>query len=612
MRTRLLLVCLSLAGLSLLARADDAETRAGAAAYGDWRTDSPGVRRKITPADLPAFGASRVTANPSRIVARPAGASPKAPPGFVVSEFASGLDEPRVVRVAPNGDIFVAESAAGRVSVLRAADGAPKAGESHVFASGLNRPYGIAFYPPGPDPRYVYVAATDKVVRYPYGNGDAKASGPAETIVPSLPTGHHWTRDVAFSPDGKTMFVAVGSGSNIAEDMPPLPEGQLAAFVASHARGATWGAEENRADVLAFDPDGGDMRVFATGIRNCSGLAVQPETSRAVVRRQRARYARRRPAARLRHQRQAGRLLRLAMVLHRRPRGPAPRGAAHRSRRRGDRARRAGPAPFRAARHRLLHGPRSSRPNIAATPSSRCTARGTAPSAPATRSCGCRSRTASRPANTRISSPASSPTTPASGGARSTSRSPTTARCSSPTTAAARSGASLIRGDRRRRPPLPIHPRFICPDANSLRGPLGTFTGVRRDRAGHMNSRFLAAAAALGLMAFIGSDSLIGGGPIADHPVALPRRRGLRRLVPRPCSRTGRRRRTSSGAQLTSLGAAATFKLPPANMNMPPLVDPKNVYASIAASEHQPGDRWRAQSRLCAQPHHRQGRRHRP
>ena len=272
----LALACLSTSAVA----ADSSATRVGAEAYGDWRTDAPGVRRLITPADMPALGASPVTSTPSDLIARPAGAWPKAPPGFVVSEFASELKQPRVLRVAPNGDIFVAESGGGRVSVLTAADGAAKSASSAVFASGLNRPYGIAFYPPGPGPHYVYVAETNRIVRYPYKAGDTTASGPAEIVVPSLPVGHHWTRDIAFSPDGKTMFVAVGSGSNIAEDMPPLPQDQLSAtFVASHVVGATWGAEENRADVLAFDPDGKNMRVFASGIRNCSALTVQPETS---------------------------------------------------------------------------------------------------------------------------------------------------------------------------------------------------------------------------------------------------------------------------------------------------------------------------------------------
>jgi glucose/arabinose dehydrogenase len=279
MRLPLVLASILIVGSSLLALADDAGTRIGAAAYGDWRNDAPGVRRKLTEADLPAPGASRSAANPSWVVARPEGAWPKALEGFAVSLFASGLKEPRVVRVAPNGDVFVAESAAGRVTVLSAADGAAKAASAAPFATRLHRPFGIAFYPPGPDPRYVYVAETDRVVRFSYRTGEAKAAGPAEVIVPSLPSGHgHWTRDLAFSADGKTLFVSVGSASNAADEMPGAPAEGLAAFTAGHALGAAWGAEENRADVLAFDPDGGGMKVLATGLRNCAGLMVQPQS----------------------------------------------------------------------------------------------------------------------------------------------------------------------------------------------------------------------------------------------------------------------------------------------------------------------------------------------
>jgi glucose/arabinose dehydrogenase len=262
------------------APAQNAPTLLGAAAYGDWRSDAPGVRRKLTSADLPAPLASAPAANPSRQVARPPGAAPKAPPGFVVTLFAKDLSEPRVVRVAPNGDIFVTESSAGRVRILRAEGAEPTLSKSQVFASGLKLPFGVAFYPPGPDPRYVYVAANSQVVRFTYRNGDLAASGPPEVVVSALPGGRgHWTRDIAFSQDGKTMFVSVGSGSNDAESMTPLKGAELAAFTQTHAPGACWGAEVDRADVLAFDPDGGNRRVFATGIRNCSGLAVQPATS---------------------------------------------------------------------------------------------------------------------------------------------------------------------------------------------------------------------------------------------------------------------------------------------------------------------------------------------
>jgi glucose/arabinose dehydrogenase len=138
----------------------------------------------------------------------------------------------------------------------------------------LNQPFGIAFYPPGPNPQYVYVGETNKIVRFPYKSGDLKASGKAELIVPNIPVGGHWTRDVAFSPDGATMYVSIGSGSNVAEGLPPQPD--LAAWQKTHGLGAAWGREEWRAVVLAFDPDGKNRRPYATGIRNCSGLAVQP------------------------------------------------------------------------------------------------------------------------------------------------------------------------------------------------------------------------------------------------------------------------------------------------------------------------------------------------
>ena len=280
MRPPLVLASLAVVAAPIFALADESATRIGAAAYGDWRSDAPGVRRKLTEADMPAPGASRSAANPSWAVARPDGALPKAPAGFAVSLFASGLNEPRVVRVAPNGDVFVAESAAGRVTVLSAADGAAKAATSAIFADGLHRPFGVAFYPAGPDPRYVYVAETDRVVRFPYRSGETKAAGPAEVVVAALPSGRgHWTRDLAFSADGRTLFVSVGSASNAADEMPDAPPEGLAAFLAKHERGAAWGAEENRADVLAFNPDGAAMRVFAAGLRNCSGLAVQPQTA---------------------------------------------------------------------------------------------------------------------------------------------------------------------------------------------------------------------------------------------------------------------------------------------------------------------------------------------
>ncbi len=251
----------------------------GKAAFGDWRADAPGVRRRISVSDLPPPFASGSASNGPRVVRRPASASPKVPPGYQVDLFAENLEDSRALKVAPNGDVFVAESGPGRIRVLRAADGAAKAAETQVFASRLDGPFGIAFYPAGPDPQWIYVANTGSVVRYPYRSGDLKARGKAETIVPVLPHGRgHSTRDIAFSADGRKMFVSVGSASNDAEGMGRRDPAAIAAWEKEHGLGGAWGADTDRADVLAFDADGKNRRVFATGLRNCVGLAVHPTT----------------------------------------------------------------------------------------------------------------------------------------------------------------------------------------------------------------------------------------------------------------------------------------------------------------------------------------------
>ena len=180
--------------------------------------------------------------------------------------------------MAPDGDVFVAESSAGRIRVFHTAAGAAHPAGSEVFAAGLDLPFGIAFWPPGPTPIYVYVGETGRVVRYPYRAGSGIAAGPAEIVVPHLPEGGHWTRDVAFSADGQTLFVSVGSASNIAGEMQTSPPGGAAAWQTAHPPGSLWGAEADRADVLRFDPQGGHPGIVATGLRNCAGLAVQPQT----------------------------------------------------------------------------------------------------------------------------------------------------------------------------------------------------------------------------------------------------------------------------------------------------------------------------------------------
>ena len=263
--------------------AQTGEVRTGSAAFADWRADAPGVRRLIKPSDLPAppqvtaADAEKSVARTVKVVEPSAGALPKVPEGFAVQVFASGFKQPRTLRIAPNGDIFLAESGAGRVLVFRAGQGTAPA-KPEVFAEALERPYGIAFVPPA-DPQYVYVAAANQVVRYPYRSGATRASAPAEVVVDNIPTKRHWTRDLAVTRDGKQLFLAVGSGSNLGvADMPDMTPDAIRRHEKTHGRGAAWGGEENRAVVRLFDPEGENIRNYATGLRNCSGLAMQPGT----------------------------------------------------------------------------------------------------------------------------------------------------------------------------------------------------------------------------------------------------------------------------------------------------------------------------------------------
>lgn len=250
----------------------------GADAFGDWRSDKPGTIRLIRPQDLPKPGATASASNMSRIVPRPASAVPRVPAGFKIELFASGLSGPRIIRTAPNGDIFVVETRAGRIRILRSDAGAAKPATNEVYASGLNRPFGIAFFPNGDTPQWLYVANTDSVVRFAYRNGDLKASDEPETIVASLPHGYgHSTRDIVFTPDDKRMLVSVGSAGNAGEGL-GQPPGGIEAWSRDRALGAAWGSETDRAAVLAFDPNGKNRKLFATGLRNCVGLAIQPRT----------------------------------------------------------------------------------------------------------------------------------------------------------------------------------------------------------------------------------------------------------------------------------------------------------------------------------------------
>lgn len=260
------ILCLSLVvltiGLACTGRAQDRPLPKEP--FSDYRTQKPGATHKITAKDLPAPFATKSVDNGPDQVDRPANASPQVPAGFKVELYATGFDNPRLIRTAPNGDVFLAESRKGEILVLRGIGKDGKVEQTSVFATGLAQPFGINFYPPGPNPQWVYVGNTDSVVRFPYKNGDLKATGAAQHIADLPGGGHlrgggHWTRDIAFSNDGKKMWVSVGSRSN-KDDVDNNP------------------VERERADVLEFNPDGSGRRIYASGIRNCVGATIHPKS----------------------------------------------------------------------------------------------------------------------------------------------------------------------------------------------------------------------------------------------------------------------------------------------------------------------------------------------
>jgi glucose/arabinose dehydrogenase len=262
--------CYSLAALMALASllagasAHSQQVLTGQDAFTDYSQEHPGAIRHLTVADLPAPYATKGVDNGAQMVPKPADAWPQALPGFKVEQYYTGLDQPRLIRTAPNGDLFVAVSYQNKVMVFRGVgpDGKPK--EVSTFAENLSQPFGINFYPAGPNPKWVYIGNTDSVVRFPYQTGDLKARGPAEHLADlpgggRLRGGGHWTRDIAFTQDGQHMLVSVGSHSND-DDADTHPE------------------EFHRADVLEFTPDGKFEKVYAYGIRNCVGETINPLT----------------------------------------------------------------------------------------------------------------------------------------------------------------------------------------------------------------------------------------------------------------------------------------------------------------------------------------------
>lgn len=250
----------------------------GSAAFGDWTADKPGVTRKIGPNDLPAPNTVGLPKIYPKVAERAKGGQMQVPPGFAVAQYGEALQGPRALSVAPNGDIFVAETLAGRVRVMRpAANGAAPASVG-TFVEGLDAPFGIAFYP-AVNPRWVYVAEKNAVKRFAYRAGDMKAGAAPQVIIETLSatTGGHTTRDLAFTADGKRMLVSIGSQSNWARLTPKTPE-EIAAFERENGLGASWDAEVGRAVVMSFTPEGKDRKPFATGIRNCVDLERNPAT----------------------------------------------------------------------------------------------------------------------------------------------------------------------------------------------------------------------------------------------------------------------------------------------------------------------------------------------
>jgi len=266
----------------------------GQAAFTDWSQQAPGVRHKITLADLPEPNPAESVRNQPELIPRPAGAMPIAPPGFNVTLYAGGdskplqradnkehmarsagtFTQPRILRTAPNGDIFLADTGAGILFVMRGTAPDGRAATLEKFATGLDHPFGIAFYPSGPNPKWIYVGNATTVQRFPYHSGDLHATGAPETLVSNIPGyaqlegGGHSTRDVVFTANDKHFLVSVGSGSNVSD--PDLD------FQRDGDRGQP--KEFHRADVLEFTPDGKFVEVYAHGIRNCVGEAINPIT----------------------------------------------------------------------------------------------------------------------------------------------------------------------------------------------------------------------------------------------------------------------------------------------------------------------------------------------
>lgn len=216
-----------------------------------------GQRFELHPADMPKPFATESASNGASTVALGPFVVPDVPEGFTANRFAEGLANARWMAVAPDGEVFLAEPRAGRISLLidRNQDG--KADEHHIFASGLNRPHGLALRG-----GFLYVADLKHVWRYRWQPGQTRAEGSPQPVTPAGALGGgggHWTRNIAFSPTGKGLFVAIGSAGNISEN--PVPRATIVRFEFDESKGEAF-----------------DRRVYASGLRNPVGIAFHPDT----------------------------------------------------------------------------------------------------------------------------------------------------------------------------------------------------------------------------------------------------------------------------------------------------------------------------------------------
>ena len=214
--------------------------------------DKPSVHT-VAASSLPPPFETKSAFRASKRVAQPADAKLYLPKGFKINVFAEGeFTEPRWMALAPNGDVFLADSRANSIIVLRDKNKDGVAEERFVFSNKLSQPFGMAFHKD-----WFYVANTDSVVRFKYKSGQTAAAGDPEKIVELTPGGYnqHWTRNILFSPDGTKMFVSIGSATNVSVE-----------------------ADPRRAAVSVYDPDGKNHRIYAGGLRNPIGLAWNPKT----------------------------------------------------------------------------------------------------------------------------------------------------------------------------------------------------------------------------------------------------------------------------------------------------------------------------------------------